>query len=100
MSISLGLDLARAEAVIEIVDGGPGIPEQDLDRIFDRFERAAPSRHFGGLGLGLYLSRRIVEAHGGAIRASNRPTGGARFTITLPMRAAASAPPPYEGLST
>jgi PAS domain S-box-containing protein len=86
LSVSLELDLPRAEAVIEIADRGPGIPEADLLRIFDRFERAVPSRHFGGLGLGLYVSRRIVEAHGGSITASNREGGGSSFTIRLPMR--------------
>jgi signal transduction histidine kinase len=70
--------------VLTITDHGPGIPEQDLERIFQRFERAAPPRNYGGLGLGLYVSRQIVEGHGGSISARNEPGGGARFTIRIP----------------
>ena len=55
-----------------------------VDRIFDRFERAVSSRHFGGLGLGLYITRQIVEAHGGSIRVSSRPGEGAEFVVVLP----------------
>jgi PAS domain S-box-containing protein len=76
------------EAVIQVVDGGPGIPEQDLGRIFGRFERAAPIRNYGGLGLGLYVSHQIVSALGGAIEARNRAEGGACFTVRLPCAGA------------
>ena len=71
-------------AVIEVRDHGPGIPEPHLHRIFGRFERAASMRHYGGLGLGLYVSREIVAAHGGDVTARNDPGGGARFTVRLP----------------
>jgi signal transduction histidine kinase len=72
-------------ALIEIVDHGPGIADKDLARIFERFERAAPKRHFGGLGLGLYVSREIVGAQKGMINARNIEGGGAAFTIRLPI---------------
>jgi signal transduction histidine kinase len=72
-------------AVIEVRDKGPGIAEDDLPRIFERFERAVSPRHHGGLGLGLYVARQIVEAHGGTIVAGNAPDGGARFTVRLPV---------------
>jgi PAS domain S-box-containing protein len=71
---------------IEVEDEGPGIPEEDLSRIFGRFERASSLRHHGGLGLGLYLAREIVEAHGGSISARNKPSGGACFIVSLPRR--------------
>jgi PAS domain S-box-containing protein len=100
LSVSLDLDLASAEAVIEIADRGPGIPEDDLVRIFERFERASPIRHFGGLGLGLYVSRRIVEAHGGSIKASNRSGGGSCFTIRLPVRPAIGTSSSAEGVTS
>lgn len=74
------------DAAVEIGDHGPGIPEPDLERIFNRFERASSSSNQGGLGLGLYVSREIIRAHAGSIRASNRAGGGATFTVHLPMR--------------
>jgi PAS domain S-box-containing protein len=79
------------EAVIEIADHGPGIPEDDLERIFGRFERAAPKRHYGGLGLGLYVSREIVRALKGMITAQNLAGGGAAFRIRLPIATNAHA---------
>jgi len=62
-----------------------------MARIFDRFERAVSTRHYGGLGLGLYVSRRIVEAHGGTIRVASRPGDGATFTVELPRSLAGVA---------
>lgn len=72
-------------AFVEVRDRGPGIPEGEISRIFERFERAASARHYGGMGLGLYVARQITEAHGGTIVASNLAEGGARFTIRLPL---------------
>jgi PAS domain S-box-containing protein len=71
-------------AVLTVCDEGPGIPAEVLPRIFERFERASAASQYGGLGLGLFIAREIVEAHGGTLRAENRPGGGARFTIELP----------------
>jgi PAS domain S-box-containing protein len=72
-------------AVLQIRDEGSGIPEAFLSRIFERFERAASTNHYGGMGLGLYLARQIAEAHGGTIAASNASDGGACFTVRLPF---------------
>jgi PAS domain S-box-containing protein len=72
------------EVTIRITDGGPGIPESEWERIFRRFERAAPMRNFGGLGLGLYVARQIVEAHGGTIDLAPGRARGAEFVIQLP----------------
>jgi PAS domain S-box-containing protein len=71
-------------AWFQVSDHGPGIAEADLSRIFGRFERAASFRNYAGLGLGLYIAREIVDAHGGTIAASNAPAGGATFTVKLP----------------
>jgi PAS domain S-box-containing protein len=85
-AVQVTLSVSEQKALLVVEDQGPGIPEGDLARIFDRFERATSVLHYGGLGLGLYVSRQIVEAHGGAISAANNPTGGgARFTIRLPL---------------
>ena len=61
-----------------------GIGIDQLERIFGRFERAAPAHHYPGLGLGLYVAREIVEAHGGHIRARGEPGKGASFVVELP----------------
>jgi two-component system phosphate regulon sensor histidine kinase PhoR len=72
---------------IAVSDEGPGIPDEDLSRVFERFYRVDKSRARdpGGTGLGLAIAKHLVELHGGEIRADNRPEGGARFTITLPV---------------
>ncbi|WP_396624730.1 sensor histidine kinase [Luteitalea sp.] len=69
-----------------VADTGQGIPEAELPRIFERFYRVdkARSRESGGTGLGLSIVRHLVELHGGLVSATNRPEGGAVFTITLP----------------
>jgi len=72
-------------AVLLVEDRGPGIAENQLERIFDRFERAASMRNYPGMGLGLYVAREIVNAHGGSIRASNRGDGGTAIEIKLPI---------------
>lgn len=72
------------KVVVEIADGGPGVPAGDEERIFDKFDRARPTTA-GGVGLGLTICRTIIEAHGGRIWAANRPEGGASFRFTLPI---------------
>jgi PAS domain S-box-containing protein len=69
---------------VAVTDHGVGIDADQRERIFGRFERAAPAQHYPGLGLGLYVSREIVEAHGGHIRAEGAPGKGATFTVELP----------------
>ncbi|MDO4904965.1 MAG: ATP-binding protein [Lautropia sp.] len=75
-------------AVLDIEDAGPGFPEQDLDRVCDRFWRAehSRSRHRGGSGLGLAVAAAICQAHGGSLQVANRPQGGGRVRIRLPVR--------------
>ena len=69
-----------------VTDRGIGIERDALSRIFDRFERAVSMRHFGGLGLGLFISRQIAEAHGGTIMAQSQRGSGSTFTVILPRR--------------
>jgi signal transduction histidine kinase len=80
-------DGVNEELVIE--DDGPGISHEDLERIFDRFYRGSTVERseMPGSGLGLSVARMIVDAHGGTITADNRPGGGARFVVTLPIAA-------------
>ncbi len=74
---------------VSVRDHGIGISRADLERIFGRFERAAPTRHYGGLGLGLYIARQIVMEHGGNIQVSSEPGAGALFRVELPRRSPA-----------
>lgn len=80
--VSLTADEARV--VVAIRDEGIGVSQADLSRIFARFERAAPSNHYGGFGLGLYITKQIVEAHRGHVDAESEPGRGTTFTISLP----------------
>jgi two-component system sensor histidine kinase KdpD len=76
--------------VVEVVDRGPGVPEQDLQRIFDKFYRIPVPEGAGGTGLGLPICKGIIEAHGGMIRAGNRSGGGLKVEIRLPLPAEGS----------
>jgi len=71
---------------LRVSDCGPGIPEEDLERIFERFYQSPLTRQSAGTGLGLYLTRQIVTAHGGRIHAYNNPEQGCTFVIALPGR--------------
>ena len=75
------------QIAVSVSDRGPGIPEEDLARVFERFYRVDKSRARdpGGTGLGLAIVKHLVGLHGGEVRAENRVEGGARFTVTLPM---------------
>jgi len=71
---------------LTVTDHGPGIPEDDLPLVFDRFHRATASRTLPGSGLGLAIVREIVERHGGTVSAVNRPDGGASVGFELPVQ--------------
>lgn len=70
--------------IVTVADRGPGIPESDLQAVFEPFFRGETGVATAGFGLGLAIARRAIEAHGGSIRALNRPGGGLRVEITLP----------------
>jgi two-component system phosphate regulon sensor histidine kinase PhoR len=83
----VGIDVTSdaGRVTIAVSDEGPGIPDEDLTRVFERFYRVDKSRARdpGGTGLGLAIVKHLVELHGGSVRVENRPEGGARFVITL-----------------
>jgi two-component system phosphate regulon sensor histidine kinase PhoR len=88
--IRLGAERRDGSVRIDVTDSGPGIPSEDLSRIFERFYRVDKSRSRpGGTGLGLAIVKHLVELHGGEVRAANAAAGGAIFTVTLP-----DVPPP------
>lgn len=88
---------ARGEqAVLQVEDWGPGIPPEHQVRIFERFERASDGHRKESLGLGLYIVRSLVEAHGGTIGVASEPGRGATFEVVLPRDRipGAGGPPP------
>jgi PAS domain S-box-containing protein len=82
--IEVTVDVDSEQVVIGVRDHGVGIPASEHARIFGRFERAASSRNYGGIGLGLWIVRQIVEALGGQVSVESRPSAGSLFTVSLP----------------
>jgi signal transduction histidine kinase len=80
-------------ALIEISDTGPGIAADELPRIFDPYFSGSGKHQKTGTGLGLYISRGIVEAHGGQIRCLSEPGAGTTFSVSLPLTAASAQVP-------
>ncbi len=78
----------QGHAILKVRDYGIGIKPEDQDRVFQRFERAVSKRHFGGLGLGLWIVRQIVEALGGSITLTSSAGHGCQFTVRLPLMTA------------
>ena len=85
-SVTVSAQASAGAVVVQVADTGPGIAPDDLQRVFDRFYRADPSRSrsTGGTGLGLNIARRLVEAHGGSIEAESVVGRGSRLNIRLP----------------
>src|SRR3954452_10974124 len=85
-SIGIAARADGAEVEISVSDDGPGIPADQLERIFERFTRgdAGLTQRVGGTGLGLAISKSLVELHGGTIAAASGPAGGAEFTLRIP----------------
>jgi signal transduction histidine kinase len=86
-TVTIGAQLDRGSCSISVEDTGPGIPEEHLARVFERFYRAdsSRSRSDGGTGIGLAIARSVVDAHGGRIWAEQSPGGGAIFRFLMPL---------------
>ena len=93
--VELRVEAHNQEVVFVVSDRGPGIPEAELPRIFDKFCRA-PGAGPGGTGLGLSIVKGFVEAQGGRVTARNREGGGAQFVIRLPLTSSPTLPPESE----
>jgi signal transduction histidine kinase len=83
--IDVTVERRDSHAVLTVQDRGIGISEEDQRRIFERFERAVSERHFGGFGLGLWIVRQIVEAHGGTVSVESAPGHGSTFRVEIPL---------------
>ncbi len=83
-TIDLQVRAEGNEAVLSVADQGVGIDSEDLDRIFGKFERAAPASDYGGLGLGLFVVREVVRAFGGRVEVQSQLGKGSTFTVRLP----------------
>ena len=86
-NIDVSVEAANGEMHTAVTDYGIGIPKDEIPQLFERFHRArnVSSRYYGGLGLGLYIARAIVEAHGGTIAVQSVEGHGSTFTMTLPI---------------
>ena len=89
--IEIGLSAAGDHATFFVRDRGFGIAKESQAKIFERFERAVSARNYGGLGLGLYITKQIIEAHLGSIRVESEPGYGSTFWVELPLRPAITA---------
>jgi signal transduction histidine kinase len=88
--IDLRLGRAGRSMLVSVTDRGIGIAPEQHERIFERFGRAGSTSNYGGLGLGLWIARQIVEAHGGALSVASQLDEGTTFTVSIPV-----APPPW-----
>ena len=86
-TITLAAEVTNRTVRVSVIDTGPGIPPEDIPRIFDRFYRVdkARARKKGGAGLGLALVKGVAEAYGGRVEVESRPGEGSRFTVVLPV---------------
>jgi PAS domain S-box-containing protein len=93
-SIEIRLSLAGDEAMIEVQDSGPGVPEDKREAVFERFRQldGGANRRHGGTGLGLAIVREFAQLHGGRAIVTGAPAGGALFAVCLPLKAPAGAP--------
>jgi len=83
-SVSVRLYERNGTVVLDVADTGIGISEKDQEELFTRFYRVERATEVRGIGLGLYVSRAIVESHGGEIRVSSEPGTGSTFSVSLP----------------
>lgn len=94
-AVHIEADLVDSRTRITVRDHGPGVPDEYVDKIFDRFIQVPDKdgNFKGGTGLGLAIAKTVAEAHGGTVEVRNRRRGGCAFTVSLPLSAASAAPP-------
>ena len=90
-TVSLVVDSDLRRARLEVADNGPGVPEDERERVFERFFRGSLGRRAGGSGIGLAVVKDLVEAHGGEVHLESPPVGGSRFVVLIPLATPAAA---------
>ena len=83
--VSVKAETRNGSLLVQVTDHGIGIPEEAMPRLFERFQQVETASRIGGTGLGLYISRQIIEAHGGHIQAKSKENQGSTFSFTLPL---------------
>lgn len=86
--VDVTVEAGEDDVIIAVIDRGDGIAPEDQERIFERFERLVSHRHHGGFGLGLWITRQLVEAHGGTVDVESERGAGATFRVILPLKRA------------
>jgi two-component system sensor histidine kinase KdpD len=99
-AIHIGAHVDGSELVVDVSDHGPGVPASQRDAIFEKFTRGSRESATPGVGLGLAISRAIVEAHRGRIWVDDAPAGGARFSFTLPLGVPPEVPQSEESVGS
>lgn len=84
--IKVNVILKENKVQLQVIDQGPGIRKDDAERVFERFERATPMNEVTGLGLGLYISRKIMQQNNGALYLQSTSDKGSMFIIELPSK--------------
>jgi signal transduction histidine kinase len=82
--ITVTVSTTESDATLVVADRGPGVPPEELDRVFDRYFRSDQRRTSDGLGLGLAIARRVAELHGGSLSAVNAEPSGLVVTLSIP----------------
>ncbi len=85
--ILVKVESVNGNALISVIDQGCGIPKDDFSRIFEKYYQVnqSPNKNTFGMGLGLYIARQIVDAHGGSIAVESKLNAGSKFTVTIPI---------------
>ena len=84
-TVKVKAEVKDDELIIRVIDRGPGIPKEAMPELFLRFHQSGCASRIGGTGLGLYISKQIIEAHGGRIWAKSKFGQGSTFSFTLPL---------------
>ena len=83
--VHISLETKHGQACLKVQDFGPGVAKEKQAKLFECFERAVSARNVSGLGLGLFISKQIIKAHGGELSLWSERAKGSTFTITLPL---------------